>query len=416
MTLAADFESSLAALLGAGKVARLGVAVSGGSDSTALLHLGSQWARRSGCVLQAVTVNHGVRAQAQAEAEAVQAQAMALGVSHDILNWTGWTGQGNFQDQARRARYRLIGSWARKNQIEHVALGHTQGDQAETVLMRLLRGSGVDGLSAIPTHRHGDGVHWIRPVLGISRADLRTYLQGLGIGWSDDPSNDDPKYDRVKVRKILEYLDSHGFGAQGLADTAGRMASARAVLERSALDAVKNLAQLRGGAIVIDAAGFLALPGETRRRVMGNILCWIATDIYPPRHSALLGLEAAIANGKTTTLHGCIVTVKNGQAIFGREPAALLEVTAQPSEIWDNRWRLTGPKKPGQSIRMTGDKGLKSCPDWRETGLDRTTVLAAPAVWLGGELIAAPLAGLPNGWSAKLVHSENHFFTTILSH
>ncbi|MCB2123065.1 MAG: tRNA lysidine(34) synthetase TilS, partial [Rhodobacteraceae bacterium] len=131
--------------LAPGRSDRLGVAVSGGSDSTALLCLLADLRGTGGPDLAAVTVDHGLRPEAAGEARSVAALCARLGVSHTICRWDGWDGTGNLPDQARRARQNLIAGWASGLGIGAVALAHTRDDQAETVLLRLARGSGVDG-------------------------------------------------------------------------------------------------------------------------------------------------------------------------------------------------------------------------------------------------------------------------------
>ena len=154
----------------------LGLAVSGGGDSVALLHLAVA------CGLQpaVVTVNHGLRAEAASEAAQVAGVAAALGLSHETLLWQGWDHTGNLQDAARKARRRLISAWALQNNIASVALGHTQNDIAETFLMRLQRGAGVDGLAKMAGHWSEGGILWQRPLLGFTRNDLRLWLQAQG--------------------------------------------------------------------------------------------------------------------------------------------------------------------------------------------------------------------------------------------
>jgi len=174
----------------------LGVAISGGGDSTALLLL-LHAARRA---VLAVTVDHGLRPESAAEAAAVGALCAARGIPHDTLVWAEGPESGNLQARARQARRRLIADWARGRGIGDVALGHTLDDQAETVLLRLARGSGVDGLAAMAAVAEGDGVRWHRPLLGIGRGALRDWLRGEGVAWIDDPSNEDPRFDRVRVR------------------------------------------------------------------------------------------------------------------------------------------------------------------------------------------------------------------------
>ncbi|WP_114967069.1 tRNA lysidine(34) synthetase TilS, partial [Alkalilacustris brevis] len=182
----------------------LGVAVSGGGDSVALLLLVADWAAARGVRLRAVTVDHGLREGAAQEAEAVARLCAELGIGHDILRWQGWDGQGNLQDAARRARQGLIAGWARDHGLAAVALGHTRDDQAETVLMRLARGAGVDGLSGMAPLRLAVGLAWLRPLLDVGRAELRALLRARGVPWAEDPSNEDARFQRVRARRALE--------------------------------------------------------------------------------------------------------------------------------------------------------------------------------------------------------------------
>ena len=209
----------------------LGVAVSGGSDSLALLYLVADWTRQSGVELQVATVDHRLRPEAADEARMVAEHCRTLGASHDTLIWEHEDAAGNLQDMARRARYRLLADWADERGVGLILLGHTLDDQAETFLMRLARGSGVDGLSGMAESRVDDGITWLRPLLGCTREALRDELRSRGLTWSDDPSNEDEKYSRVRVRKLLSALAPLGLDAEKLADTAARMASAREALE-----------------------------------------------------------------------------------------------------------------------------------------------------------------------------------------
>lgn len=403
-------------LLGGEHPQSLGVAVSGGSDSTALLHLIADWAKHLDCEIHAVTVDHGLRAEAGDEATEVARQCAGLNIPHDTLRWTGWDGSGNLQNEAREARYRLMTEWGAQKGITDIALGHTQDDQAETVLMRLARGSGVDGLSAIPPVRHAHGIRWLRPLLQCQRAELRAYLNDNGTSWIDDPSNDDPKYDRVKTRAALEVLQTLGVTSKRLAETANRMASARRVLEQVTHDAAKEIAQVRGGAVQLDTGALKVMQPETRRRLLVHGLCWVSGNTYSPRHASLLELENNINDGNTSTLHGCLITISKGICIIAREPAAVATLAGGIGEVWDKRWRLTGPEKPGLVVRSLGDKGLDSCENWRETGLHRSVLTGSPAVWSGDKLISAPMARFNTEWGAKLIKGENDFLTSVLSH
>ncbi|WP_132542766.1 tRNA lysidine(34) synthetase TilS [Rhodovulum euryhalinum] len=382
--------------------APLGLAVSGGGDSMALLCAAAE---RSGPPVLAVTVDHGLRPEARDEARFVADTCARLGVAHTTLCWQGWDGSGNLQDAARRARYRLIADWAAGQGIAHVALGHNRDDQAETLLMRLARGAGVDGLSAMAPARQSLGVTWLRPFLGLGRADLRAFLDERGQRWIEDPSNEDTRFGRVQARRALDVLAPLGITAEGLAAAAARMASARAALDVATREAATRLACEDRGDVVIDRAGLAALSDEIARRLLFAALAWVATAEYPPRAEALADTMAALITAPRATLHGCLIARHGDRLRLSREPAAVAGKTAPAGAAWDGRWRMDGPAVPGDEIRALGEAGLGLCPEWRASGLPRASLIASPSVWRGGALIAAPLAGFGNGWQARVTTS-----------
>ncbi|MGL4319255.1 MAG: tRNA lysidine(34) synthetase TilS, partial [Paracoccaceae bacterium] len=198
---------------------KVGVAVSGGGDSIALLHLMHRIAPHAGWDVQAVTVDHALRHESAREAAGVSDYCATLGIPHSTLHWDHGVIAGNVMDAARQARKRLIGDWARGLGISHIAMGHTADDQAETFLMGLARASGLNGLSGMRRVWREHGVMWGRPVLGHSRAELRSYLRRHGIAWVDDPTNDDDSFTRIKARKALVALAPLGITVKGLTTT-----------------------------------------------------------------------------------------------------------------------------------------------------------------------------------------------------
>ena len=394
-----------------GRVKRLGVAVSGGSDSMALLDLMHWSSREYGFELFAVTVDHGLRAEAREEAARVSAYCTDAGISHDVLVWDGWDGRGNLQGRARRARYELIAEWAKSRNIDRVALGHTEDDQAETVVMRLARKSGVDGLSAMERRVERDGVTWVRPLLAASREDLRVYLRSQKISWSEDPSNEDDTFERVRARKALATLNEAGVNAQALASVASNAQSARWALEHYAWrEVMENPAiEIIDGDIVFPE-NFLTpegqIPYEVGRRLMSAAFRWISGAEYPPRQSAFIEMDAAMIDTDKHTLGGCFVTrlhgerpIKNKLRIT-REYNTVKDHVTPTDVLWDGRWVLDGPHSADLEIRALGE-ALKEVPDWRKSGVPRVSLLASPSVWRGDELVSAPLAGFENGWTAK---------------
>lgn len=400
---------------------KIGVAVSGGSDSTALLTLLSEFAAEAGgSTLHVVTVDHGLRPEAADEARAVAALAAELGHSHDTLRWTGWDGQGNLQDAARRARYELIADWAQAEGIEVVALGHTADDQAETVLMRLSRAAGADGLSGMRTRRHHHGVLFVRPMLTLRRCDLRALLTRKGRGWIEDPSNDDETYDRVRMRKAMELLVPLGLTVPALASVATNSAAIRDTLDWYAFTEARACVRIEGGDVVIPLRELRQLRPEILRRILIAALHWLTGAEYPPRRRAMALLAEAVRHGTDMTLQGCHAKVAQGHLRLMREARSVEGLTAAPGALWDGRWRLRPPvgrnTPKDAEIRALGATGLAECPGWRDTGVPRVSLLASPAVWQGDTLLAAPAAGWPEGWTTELTRGEEAFFGFFLSH
>ena len=238
-------------LLAGQRPERLAVAVSGGGDSLALLGLACDWASENDCRIHALTVDHGLRPEAGDEARMVAREALRMGAMHDTLHWQGWDGRGNLQAAARAARYRLLSEHCERERIGAILLGHTQDDQAETVLMRLARGSGVDGLSAMSEGRFGKDF-LLRPLLDATRDELRVWLTRQGMRWSEDPSNDDPRFDRVRARRLLKQLIPFGLDAARLSETASAMARARQALVARAVDVAREVVAEQSGILMFD--------------------------------------------------------------------------------------------------------------------------------------------------------------------
>ncbi len=374
----------------------IGVAVSGGSDSLGLLHLLNDLGGRR---LHVVTVDHGLRPTSAGEALHVARIAEAMGHAHTTLTWEGWDGRGNLQDQARRTRYSMMADWARDRDLDAIALGHTLDDHAETFLMRLGREAGVDGLSRMDPWFERSGVVFIRPLLFCRREALRDMLAGRGVTWVEDPSNDDDSYDRVKARRVVEALVPLGLTADKLAAASNNLTSARDALDAYALKFVRAHVKSVAGDLIFDRTAFKGEPAEARRRLLSGALRFVSTAPYPPRRSALDDALGAVAERRNTALHGCRVMVSDMTLRVTREHAAVATATSATDALWDGRWSLDGSHSDAFEIRALGD-ALVSLDCWRETGLPRATLLASPSVWSGDDLIAAPVAGLQNGWTA----------------
>lgn len=374
--------------------ARLGVAVSGGSDSTALLIALVEWGAAD---LRVVTVDHGLRAQAAQEAADVARLCARLGISHDVVRWEGWDGRGNLMAAARSARYALLTDWAQANRITDIALGHTQDDLAETLMMRLRRGAGLDGLSAMAARFEQEGVCFHRPLLGATRAQLRHLLEERGIAWAEDVTNSDARFERARVRSAMAALE---LDTKTLAETARALRAARDALEICVAQVADEAVMLDRGDVLIARDMLEAQPEEIARRLMQAALIHVSGAAYGPRGAELGRLLGGLDRART--LLGCRVIPQRGQLRVTREWKAVADLRARPGAVWDGRWIVAGPAE-GRHVAALGEAGLGLCRDRKASGLPAASLMASPAVWEGERLVAAPLAGLEGGYTARII-------------
>ncbi|SEM61255.1 tRNA(Ile)-lysidine synthase [Roseovarius tolerans] len=411
-----DIRHSLTRHFHPGVPGVIGVAVSGGSDSLALLYLLDEWRRDGGPDLRAATVDHGLRAEAAAEAAEVARICAGLGIAHDALTWGGHDGAGNLPDRARRARYALLAEWALGHGIADIAVGHTEDDLAETFVMRLARGAGVDGLAAMRDRWREAGVTFHRPLLGLGREALRDLLRARGVAWVEDPTNSDAAYERARTRAALAALAPLGIDTATLAATARKMAGARAALYHQAYGLAQDHVRIEAGDVVIARAALRDMPDEAARRILQSALRWINGAEYPPRGPAMTQFLAAARDGETMTLQGCYMQAQGDMLRIGREYNAVAGLRVPQGQVWDGRWCINGPEVAGAEVAALGPEGLRACPDWRAGGLPHGAALASPALWRGEELLAAPLAGWSGGYALRLSRDGASYFDALLSH
>jgi len=297
------------------------LAVSGGPDSVALMWLAARWRRafvRSPKLI-AVTIDHGLRKEAAREAREVKRLARTLEIEHRTLRWTGDKPNRGVPAAARDARYRLLAQAARAARATHVLTAHTRDDQAETLLMRLLRGSGIAGLSAMARESERDGILLARPFLDVPKARLVATLDRARIAFADDPANRNPAFTRPRLRALLPLLAAEGGDARGLARLASRLARANAAVEVLTDGAERYLALAndpsRPG---VDARTFAGLPEEIRLRLLRRSLDRLGHEgpAELGKVEALLAtLDRAIAaqGSVTTTLAGALVSLARGR-------------------------------------------------------------------------------------------------------
>ena len=282
------------------------MAVSGGPDSLALLLLAA--AAFPGEV-HCATVDHGLRAESAEEARFVGECCGALGVAHAVLPVA--IGKGNTADRARAARYEALASWASDRDIDRIATAHHADDQAETLLMRLNRASGVAGLSGIRARRSIAGAEIIRPLLDWSHSELAALVEGRGWTAVDDPSNRDPRSDRARMRAQL--ANTGWLDRPAIAASAAHLAEADAALDWMADRIVADDVRMDGDRLAMPPN----LPRALALRVIERVLARIGEG--RPRRSEIARLHDALVRGDVGTLAGVVARPGRHVWRFGKE-------------------------------------------------------------------------------------------------
>lgn len=305
----------------------IGIAVSGGPDSLALLLLAA--AARPGQIA-AATVDHALRPESRVEAEAVAGLCAELGVPHATLpaDWDPKPGSG-IQERARIMRYRLLVDWARERRLDVLATAHHLDDQAETLLMRMARGAGVRGLAAMrPVTRIAGEIMLVRPLLGWRHSELRAVCAAAGVEPVRDPSNEDEQFERVRVRNAL--ADAAWLDAAAVAQSAAHLAEADAALEWTT-----DLEWQR--CATGDSSELLYVPGdappEICRRIVRRAILALATEGNDElRGREIDRLIGALRTGGRATLRGVLCT-GGTRWRFTRAPARRASAAAASAEI-----------------------------------------------------------------------------------
>ena len=315
------------------------VALSGGGDSLSLTHLLADWAKTRNLPPPVVlVVDHALRDGSAAEAKRAAAFARKLGLAAFILTRKGAPPKSGIEAAARDARYGLTGAWLEKHGIATLYVGHTLDDQAETFLLRLGRGSGLDGLSAMralapfPLPAFTE-LSLARPMLRLSRARLRAYLKSLKQGWLEDPMNSEARFARSRIRHLMPALEAAGLSAQRIADAAGHLARARQALELATEAVLARAAMADKGRVLLDSKALLAAPREVGLRALAGLLMAVSGETYRPRFEALERLFDSVAQGtlgRGATLHGCrLFPAPHAAQVFGSQTLALMKESSR---------------------------------------------------------------------------------------
>jgi len=372
---------------------RLAVGVSGGPDSLALALLAEEWAAARGGALVALVLDHGVRPAAAAEAALTAAWLAARGIAVRRL---ALAARGPRPAEALRAdRLAVLAEAAAEAGCLHLLLAHHRGDQAETVLLRLLRGSHAEGLAAMAPARPAGRVRLVRPLLGVGGGALRSLLRAAGQPWIEDPSNTAGSV-RARLRAALADRAGEGAGVRALAAVAAAAAVSRATAadqrDRLLAEAAVLLPQ---GWARIDAARIAAADDATALAALAALLRAIGGHVQPVRAPRITGLLARLREGRPGAAAGCLLRPGRGGWLVCREPAAVADAQPVPAEgrlRWDGRWQVEAP--PGLTVGAVGaDAPALARADPHARALPRVVLATLPALRDGAMLVAVPPIG-----------------------
>jgi tRNA(Ile)-lysidine synthase len=371
------------------------LAVSGGPDSTALMALVARWKSRPPVLV--VSVDHGLRPEAAEDARLVAENAAKLGLPSRIMRTPERRESGNLQDWGRRARYACLAEAAREAGFDTIVTAHHREDQAETFLLRLARGSGVYGLAAMAEESDFESLRLARPLLRVARARLAEVAAEAGLAVTADPSNEDVRFDRVKLRKLMPVLAEHGLDASRLADTAGRLRRAASAIDHYVGALLKEHFSADSFGVVRGRVAALAeAPDEVGLRALALILTSVGGADYTPPLDPLENVYAAITNaagegGFRRTLHGVVLGLEAGRLVamreWGRKGIVRVPAPAGSTLVWDRRFRVQAPHLPGElGIGPLGDAPRRL----RSPSADAAILRTLPGLYIGDTLVAVP--------------------------
>ncbi|MDG1287320.1 MAG: tRNA lysidine(34) synthetase TilS [Rickettsiales bacterium] len=294
----------------------MAVALSGGSDSLALLHLMHQL--YPDIAITALTVDHQLREDSSYEAMRVNEWMKALDIPHQILKWEHHELQGNLQSNARNARYHLMSEWCLANKTSVLLLGHTQDDQAETIAYQQERSAGPVGLAGMSGARMENNIQLLRPLLGHTRAELQDWLGTQQFPWINDPSNQNTAFARVRIRQQL--TENPNEKAELLA-LGQKMALQRLQIEQDHAKFIEQHITVNDTHLICPLIAFLKLTEDQAAYTLGRILCHIGGDDYPPRYAKRLNALNNIKVNKNQrfTLGHCFIKTQQEQLHFSLE-------------------------------------------------------------------------------------------------
>ncbi len=425
-----EFQQAMARLAPLSPRPQIACAVSGGSDSLALLLLLDRWCRAQGGQVWALSVDHGLRAEAKTEQQLVAALCQARGIGFTALRWTGVKPGGAIQMAARAARYALLEQQCARQGLVYLALAHQVSDQAETFLLRLAAGSGVFGLAGMARQRAREDLCLLRPLLAAPKDRLQAFLRAQGVTWVEDPSNNDPRYDRVRWRQAAEPLRAAGLDGARLSDLTQLYGRLRRQWDRQLAGFFATAVDLRPeGFAWLKDDSFVAAPRLLAEAALTRLLTCVSGAAYPPRQTGVKALLARWCDNKAldrgVTLGGCrLLPRRGGRVLLVREAARVEKTTLRAGEKihWDGRFSITlegeispppGPEKQAEngvySISCLGEAGWRTLcarsPDLRGGSVPQAAAVTLPALRYLDSLLVVPHLEYPQGLNTPWVRS-----------
>ncbi len=378
---------------------KIAVAVSGGADSLSLALL----LKYAGIKFVALIVDHGLRIESAKEASSVQKHLRRLKIESHILKWSDNKPKSNIHENARRARYKLLTNYCHENNIRYLLVAHTKNDQAETIMLRIFRGSGVDGISGIKKKTTMNGITVIRPLLDIKRGDIELFLKSKKIKWIDDPSNYNTKFERVRVRQLLSSFHDKDLWLDRLSLLGENASRSSDYIKKRVRSVFKKLIEIdKFGFISVPHSKFLKLHEEIALKLLVKIITRFSDKEHQPRLASLEKCYEQIISKKDTVLGGIEIKHHKDKVLFIRE---LKKVDKEiKNGIWDNRFFITPNNK--FKIAPLGEDGWKQVKskvkkkNWPHikivyslpTLFEKKKVVACPLLEIGTSKFKADLA------------------------
>ena len=387
------------------------VAVSGGSDSLALLHLliSHRALRTTFPEIIAVTIDHELRRESADEANFVARLCEKAGIAHRILNWDGPKPDTGISAKARDVRYNLLCRAAREAGTDMILAGHTLDDQIETFVMRSARtgeGGSERGLAGMALATLLEREIWlVRPLLYLSREQLRDYLRGRAIAWRDDPSNDNPKYERVRIRKALR-----GANREKIESEIVEKANKRRSLNNTVAQFLPHCVTIYDGIRAeISRENWALQEQDVQRLAIAVLMATMGGQSFlPPVENcdrALEHISSQRLSGRIT-MNRCVLQLRKDKALIYRERRSLQDIIIDPGTIavWDGRYRVGNHTNRSIKISATGALELEFLGgDAHPANFHRPSTLSSPALIVDGEIVDVPAVSdhvkLPEGIS-----------------